>query len=98
MLVTLPIVSLLLDIWPPARVRLWPGQGQVWRGLILQQVPMLILAAASSIVTILVQSRASAVETLGQISLTYRLTNVIDSYVQYIRQTVWPSGMEAFYP
>lgn len=98
MLVTLPFVLLLLDIWPLERVHLTAGQGKVWRGLILEKVPLLVLAAASSIVTVLVQSRASAVETLGQISLTYRLANVIDSYVQYIRQTLWPAAMAAFYP
>lgn len=98
MVVTLPFILLLLDIWPLQRVRLEAGQRRVWRSLIVEKLPLLALTIASSVITFLVQSRASAVATLVQTPIGDRLANVIDSYVQYIRQTVWPAGMAAFYP
>ena len=75
MLVTLPFVLLLLDIWPLRRVRLEPGQQQVWFRLAREKLPLLAMAIASSIVTVLVQRQGGAVSSLDALPLSVRAAN-----------------------
>ena len=96
MLVTLPFVLLLLDYWPLNRVSL--GAGQNWWRLVREKLPLLLLAAASSIVTYLVQREGGAVRGLEALPLNLRLTNAAVSYVGYIAKMLWPVRLAAFYP
>jgi tetratricopeptide (TPR) repeat protein len=97
MAVTLPFVLLLLDIWPLARVQLvpdWP----LWRKLVTEKIPLMLLAVASSVVTILVQRHGGAVAPLDVLPIEPRVSNALVSYVAYISATLWPASMAAFYP
>ncbi len=88
-LVTLPCVLLLLDYWPLRRLgrRAW-----------LEKIPMLALSAAASIATLRAQ-RAMGATVFGEaIPLGQRLANAIDTYVLYVGQSLWPSGLTVFYP
>jgi tetratricopeptide (TPR) repeat protein len=92
MLVTLPIVLLLLDYWPLQR---WP------RGLaklVAEKIPFLILAAASSVVTFLVQRQGGAVAALAGVPLGARVGNAFISYVRYLAKIFWPAGLSPLYP
>jgi len=91
MLVTLPVVLLLLDYWPLRRFVSTPA----WR-LIVEKAPLLVLSAASSVVTLAAQTRAIA--TLGQVDLSIRLANAVRSYGVYLLQVVWPARLAIFYP
>jgi len=106
MLVTVPVVLLLLDFWPLAR--LGPGDGDLshgaWRGLarrlwprVVEKLPLFLLAVIFSGVTLLAQ-RAHGVRSLDQLPALLRLTNAMASYGVYLWQTVWPVGLAAFYP
>ncbi|HEY3120909.1 MAG TPA: tetratricopeptide repeat protein [Vicinamibacteria bacterium] len=94
MLVTLPFVLLLLDYWPLARTR----EPSARRRLVLEKLPLLGLAAASSFVTFVVQRQAGAVKALDALPLDRRLVNAVISYVAYIGQTLWPARLAAIYP
>jgi Tfp pilus assembly protein PilF len=99
MLVTLPFLLLLLDVWPLARVRLsrddgWPA----WKPLLVEKVPLLLLAVAAAVVTFWAQQAGGATPPLAAIPLGLRLENAVVSYVAYLRQTVWPAGLTVFYP
>ena len=66
MLVTLPFVLLLLDIWPLGRWRIGgvsvEGVEPVsWPRLVIEKLPLFGLVVASSIVTTIVQSKGGAV-------------------------------------
>jgi len=98
MLVTLPLVLLLLDVWPLGRVRFEAGRRKVWLRLIREKIPLFILAAASSTVTILVQWRGGAVQSFEAASLQERLANALFSYAAYLGQMVWPLNLAAYYP
>ncbi|MGH7340727.1 MAG: tetratricopeptide repeat protein, partial [Candidatus Rokuibacteriota bacterium] len=76
MLVTLPFTLLLLDHWPLAR------------RAVLEKVPLIGLAAAASVVTMIAQ--AGALRTLATHSLPVRLENAVVSYATYLWKTVWP--------
>lgn len=106
MLVTMPMVLLLLDFWPLGRVR---GSEKVqaaegprvrvsWGLLMVEKVPLLALVIASSVVTFLVQRHGGAVKSLAAFPLAVRLQNVIVSYVDYLREFVWPASLGNFYP
>ncbi len=104
MVVTLPFVLLLLDYWPLGRIRgcshssdaltVKPASAAI---LILEKVPLLALAAVSSIITMHAQRVAGAVVT-SQFTLGVRLQNAIYSYAVYLWKTVWPAGLAPLYP
>ena len=96
MLVTLPFVLLLVDVWPLDRLR--PSGNLEWKRLILEKVPFVALAAASTIITFLAQLHGGAVVELGRIPLGVRMSNALVSYAAYIVKMIWPSGLTIFYP
>jgi type IV pilus biogenesis/stability protein PilW len=99
-LVTLPFVLLLLDLWPLRRLQDTAGRLDAprVRRAVVEKVPLLVLAAASCAVTFLVQRAGGAVEAGEVFSLRARVTNALVSYVVYLRLAVWPQGLAVFYP
>jgi Flp pilus assembly protein TadD len=96
MLVTLPFALALLDFWPLSR---WAqADGAARRRLVLEKVPWLLLAAASSVVTYLVQRAGRAVGGFEQYPLGTRLANAVLACGAYLRKTLWPSDLAVFYP
>jgi tetratricopeptide (TPR) repeat protein len=105
MLVTLPFVLLLLDVWPLRRLGAVASPGSAtaarpapaWR-LVVEKLPLVALSAAASAVTVITQSRSGAVGSLIAYPLTTRLANALTTYVAYLRQTLWPVDLACFYP
>jgi hypothetical protein len=99
MVVTLPFVLLLLDYWPLRRTAWLPpdggGEPVPPRRLLLEKVPLLLLSAASCVVTYLAQS---AWEAKAAYSAEDRLANALVSYVRYLGKTFWPEALSIFYP
>jgi len=63
--------------------------------LILEKIPLLLLSAASAVVTFMVQSAADAVRTApGWV----RFGNVPVAYVRYLGKAFWPTRLAALYP
>lgn len=89
MLVTLPFVLLLMDYWPLKRFRLKGGFSNGFR-LVREKIPFFMLAAASSVLTFLVQQGAGAVRPLDTLPLGIRIANTLVSYVSYILKMIWP--------
>jgi tetratricopeptide (TPR) repeat protein len=87
MIVTLPLIFVLLDIWPL-------GRGPHWR----EKIPFFAMSAASAMITWLVQQSGGAVRTAEQFPLPLRLENAAVSCVLYLFQWFWPSRMAVFYP
>jgi protein O-mannosyl-transferase len=100
MVMTLPLVLLLLDFWPLGRVAAGIGREQrtVWLRLVIEKVPLLVLALASSIVTFLAQRSVGAVGDFKALPMTYRVENALISYITYIGKMLWPVRLAAFYP
>jgi protein O-mannosyl-transferase len=89
MMVTLPFVLLLIDVWPLRR--------PLTRKLLLEKIPFFTLSAASAAITYLAQSGSGAVDAL-QVPLTLRLENAAISYFIYIAKMFWPANLAVFYP
>jgi tetratricopeptide (TPR) repeat protein len=107
MIVTLPLVFLLLDIWPLARVpnllsenilsAVAPSRPAPIGRLIVEKIPLLLLVAVSCLVTYKVQSSSGAVDALD-VTWTERIANGLISYVNYIVKIIWPINLAALYP
>jgi Flp pilus assembly protein TadD len=66
--------------------------------LFWEKVPFILLAIASSIVTIWAQNKGGAIATLQRVQFTDRLTNMIISYIAYLCKIIWPVDLAVFYP
>jgi tetratricopeptide (TPR) repeat protein len=83
MIVTLPFVLLLIDVWP------------LRRGLrVREKLPLFAVAAAGVVVTYWTQHAAGAVGPMRALAFQ----NALVSCATYIEKTFWPSGLAVFYP
>jgi len=87
MMVTLPFVLLLLDVWPLRR-----------KPDLREKIPLFALTAAAAVMTFVVQRSTGAVESLATVPAGMRMENALVSYAVYAAKTFWPSGLAAFYP
>jgi tetratricopeptide (TPR) repeat protein len=94
MLVTLPFVLLLLDYWPLKRINAAKDLPRV----IVEKIPLLLLSAASSYVTILAQRRVEAVESLDVLPISLRLANALVAYAKYVGMMFYPTRLAVWYP
>ena len=94
MLVSLPLVLLLLDLWPLGRTTL---RGR-WTPFLREKLPFFALAALSAAVTIAVQRAGGSMERLPDVPIALRASNALVSYATYLVQAVWPTSLAAFYP
>jgi Flp pilus assembly protein TadD len=97
-LVTLPCVLLLLDFWPLQRVRFEVGVGASLARLVLEKIPLFLLAIVSSLVTMQVQAAGGAIRPEALSPLDHRIANALTSYLAYLGKIVWPSDLACFYP
>jgi len=97
MVVTLPFVLLLLDVWPLGR---WRGAGghSDARALVKEKGWLFLMAAGSAIVTFIVQQHAGAVQSLGRVPMLTRAAAVPVAYLHYLFTTIWPIHLAPLYP
>jgi tetratricopeptide (TPR) repeat protein len=95
MLVSVPFLLLLLDFWPLGRYRL-DSTGESPRRLVVEKLPLLGLALASSAITLMAQQ--PAMHSLHKLPVGVRTANAVVAYVEYIGMMLWPGRLAAFYP
>ena len=83
MIVTLPFLLVLLDVWPLRRG--W------WGKRIVEKLPFLAASCAVMVVTILAQR--NSVQTVALFPLPPRLENALITVVLYIADTLWPARL-----
>lgn len=95
MVVTLPLVLLLLDVWPFGRLRAptrdaWP--------LVREKAPLFVLSALSAATTIYAQHAGGALGTLQYYPLAVRVENAVVACGTYLFQTILPAHLAVLYP
>jgi tetratricopeptide (TPR) repeat protein len=113
MLVTLPFVLLLLDLWPLRRMNSGaavspaPLSSSAWTPTAAQGLPFsrlfaekwLLFAAAFALCAVtLAAQRGEAVRTVQEVPWGSRLGNALVSYATYLVKTFWPLDLAVFYP
>ena len=102
MLVTLPCLLLLLDVWPLGRMPLvapaaipLPRPVIGWRRAILEKLPLLALGALDAVMTYRAQAAGGAV---APDSLSHRIANAVTGYARYLGKLLWPADLSFLYP
>jgi tetratricopeptide (TPR) repeat protein len=108
MLITLPFVLLLLDFWPLRRMftaRGAPGTESTPIGapaslgrLVVEKLPLFVLAVAVSVVTLVARSKTDALVPLSDIPVSARLANAVTAYGWYLYRTFLPMDLAVLYP
>jgi tetratricopeptide (TPR) repeat protein len=96
MLVTLPFALLLLDFWPLGRLTFKPRSNLLT--LVREKIPLFVLAAASSVVTVLAQRTGGAIAGLLDIPPGVRAANAFVAYCAYIWKMFFPTNLTVLYP
>lgn len=112
MVVTLPCVLLLYDYWPLRRwpgslaqcaidahgkfLNRPPFAPASVRQLVVEKIPMMLLALGSSVLTI--QAGRRLIEDANRhLGFGDRVLNALTSYLVYLRQMFWPSDLAVLY-
>jgi tetratricopeptide (TPR) repeat protein len=91
MLVTLPFVMVLLDVWPLARAA--PEVRALLRSA-REKLPFFALSLGSAVIT----WAAQASSRFEEIPLGFRIGNAALAYLSYLEHAFWPTGLAAIYP
>ena len=106
MIVTLPCVFMLLDVWPLGRWKkaLWPpGQKDLAPDffavirLLVEKIPWFAMALGDGCITYYGQNKGVALNSWEGLPLGPRVWNAVVSCGEYLRQMVWPTGLAPFY-
>jgi len=103
MVVTLPVLLLVVDVWPLQR---WGGQtnsdsgtpryvAQSMTRLLLEKVPLLLMSGAISMVTI---AAARSSKAFASVSIVDRVGNAVVGYCWYLGKTFVPVNLCVLYP
>ncbi len=101
MLVTVPVVLLLIDVWPLNRLQLdcsFLTLIKALRRLVAEKIPFILLSAALCLITIAAQKSGGAMTDLQVLTIGERLANSAVACVRYCLMTVWPLGLSVYYP
>ncbi|MBF0518601.1 MAG: tetratricopeptide repeat protein [Nitrospirae bacterium] len=94
MAVSLPLVLLVIDIYPLERFKFREQKLSV----MYEKIPFLLFSIIISVVTYLAQKSSGAIETAVPISLLIRLGNAVTSLIKYISKLFIPVNMSILYP
>jgi protein O-mannosyl-transferase len=105
-IITFPFLLFLWDYWPLSRIfpptqlnTLNPEQNKprLRKSLLVwEKVPLLMLSAATAVLTMKAEKAGGAVN--SRYSLLLRLETGVISYVRYLGKALWPSKLVALYP
>lgn len=101
MMVTFPFVLLLSDCWPLNRYQNFENtshyhfQKNSWIWLIIEKIPMMIVAATVGYVTLLSQTKGGSI---ADLPIMVRFANVATSYLFYLKKMIWPGELAVIYP
>ena len=102
MAVTLPLVLLLMDMWPLQRFpQSIESHGPLLRQLgrlLLEKATLFIAVLFACILTFRAQQIGGAVKSLDNLPLLPRITNTFIAYLSYLRMMVWPVDLAIIYP
>jgi tetratricopeptide (TPR) repeat protein len=94
MAVTLPVVLLILDWFPFARIK---SVKTLWAAAV-EKIPFIALSLISSILTLKAQKAGEAMELMEFVPLSSRVLVSAKSLILYLWKMIWPMNLIPFYP
>jgi tetratricopeptide (TPR) repeat protein len=111
MVVTLPFILLLLDIWPLGRIvllgrRATPAGREKtggipprhWHAVLLEKLPFMVLASAACLITFFAQRSSGTMSGFAAYTLNLRIGNALISYIAYLGKLFAPVGLPVVEP
>jgi tetratricopeptide (TPR) repeat protein len=98
MAVTLPLMLLLLDVWPLGRISNFKWEILNLKRLLLEKIPFFALTVIFCVATAWIQHHYAAMTPLGQLGLDARVANAISGYLAYPEKMFWPVNLAVIYP
>jgi len=92
---TLPVVLLILDIYPLRRVGR-PGRTS-WRNVLIEKLAFALPALTVALLAVWAQSKAGALWTFGDHPLTLRIAQACYGLMFYPLATLWPANLIPLY-
>jgi protein O-mannosyl-transferase len=97
--ITLPVVLLLLDVYPLQRLAVSPS---TWlkrdsRAVLYEKLPFLVLAVGFAIAALFAQQVTGALKPLEQFGVLSRLLQAGFAYMFYLWKTLWPVSLSPIY-
>lgn len=96
--VTIPLLLLILDVWP---LRRWPSAPGTWpeRGrLVAEKLPLLLLAILAAALAVVSQRDWGALQNTARYPVGVRIENALLSYGTYARRVLLPDDLTIYYP
>jgi len=94
MAVTLPVVLLLIDVFPLQRLRLLKELPP----LLIEKIPLFALSLTGGVLTLVAQKSTGAITSLEATSFSDRIINSFHALWSYLEKTIWPVDLLPFYP
>jgi len=100
MVVTLPAILVLVDLWPIAQVRIAvdPGARVAWRQEAIRLAPFAGLSVAVAAITVLGQGASGSFVAAQGLSFGQRIANAATSVFAYLGKMAWPANLAVYYP
>ncbi len=97
--VTLPVVLLLVDLYPLRRLRRSgdPANLTTFRRLLWEKVPFLVLAVAVGGMALWAQAQPGALRTLTEHPVELRIGQAFYGLAFYLGKSIWPAGLIPLY-
>ena len=95
MAVTLPVIFVLLDIYPLKDSNLYSGKVL---SVFIEKIPFFILSTFSGIITIMAQQSGGALRNFEQFQLNTRVLNALRASIFYLEKISLPITLVPFYP
>ena len=96
MAVTLPVVLLLMDIWPLNRFS--GATLQQIRRIFIEKLPLFLFSGFTCYQTVLAQGHGNAFISLDRFGFWHRIANPIIAYTSYLWMTIRPIRLAVIYP
>src|SRR5205085_1149469 len=94
MVMSLPLILVLLDVWPLGRgSQAEPGG----RAGLMEKLPLFGITAAAVAMTVFTQLAIGGLRSTDEMSIGWRLVNAPIAYVTYLAQALWPTRLGATY-
>ncbi len=98
MAVSLPVILLVLDVYPLRRLTLDSDRaGPYRRWVLIEKIPFVVLSASAAVLAVLAVRQAESLTQVGQLGIGARLTIAAYSLAFYLWKTVVPLNLSPLY-
>jgi tetratricopeptide (TPR) repeat protein len=92
MAVTLPLILMLLDLWPLGRLH------KHFRRVCIEKIPFFLASLCIGLITIKAQGTAGAFQSVESNPISFRIMNACHSLMFYLWESVLPLNLVSYHP